>query len=572
MILEDGVRMYTLGINYLSESSVCLFKKNKLVYAISEERLNRKKNWYGIPILSIQKTLQDNKLKKKDIKYVATHGLSALTKDTPDVAYFNEKIKKIQNSKLELKQKRYLIIKLKQRQLHEKKVIEVRTKNILAKLKKMFKNLEIFDHHLSHAASTYYFSKFNSAYTLTIDGWGDNASSKLFKSINGKLIELKKTNTIDSLGYFYGSFTKLLGFTPHKHEGKVLGLAAYASPRKAISEINKIFTYNKKIKNFEGLTHKGFYLPSFNNILLKRLKRKYTREEIASAVQKKLEDTVLAYVNDISNKRFNLALAGGVFSNVKLNQKILLQKKVNNIFIFPNMGDGGLCVGAAALCINKKKGFKKFSFENMYLGPKYNVKNLNWFLKKYNLREIKTNNNDKFIAKNLNKKKIFALFQGRMEFGPRALCNRSIICSAEDAGINKSLNKKLKRTEFMPFAPIVLKSEYNKYFYKIEKTLINSKFMTMTFDCKKELLEVAPAIVHVDKTARPQIIDKRTNPKIYNILKEYKKISGFGVLINTSFNMHEEPIVCSVDDACRAFVSSNINYLIIGDRIFKNWR
>ena len=124
----------------------------------------------------------------------------------------------------------------------------------------------------------------------------------------------------------------------------------------------------------------------------------------------------------------------------------------------------------------------------------------------------------------------------------------------------------------MPFAPIVLKSEYNKYFYKIEKTLINSKFMTMTFDCKKELLEVAPAIVHVDKTARPQIIDKRTNPKIYNILKEYKKVSGFGVLINTSFNMHEEPIVCSVDDACRAFVSSNINYLIIGDRIFKNWR
>ena len=109
--------MYTLGINYLSESSVCLFKKNKLVYAISEERLNRKKNWYGIPILSIQKTLQDNKLKKKDIKYVATHGLSALTKDTPDVAYFNEKIKKIQNSKLELIQKRYLIIKLKQRQL-----------------------------------------------------------------------------------------------------------------------------------------------------------------------------------------------------------------------------------------------------------------------------------------------------------------------------------------------------------------------------------------------------------------------------------------------------------------------
>lgn len=562
--------MYTLGINYLSESSVCLFKKNKLIYAISEERLNRKKNWFGIPKLSIKKTLRDNKLKKKDIKYVATHGLSAFTKDTPNFVYFNEKIKKIENSNLDIKRKKYLIVKLRERQSHEKKVIEVRTKNILLKLKKMFKNLEIFDHHLSHAASTYYFSNFNNAYTLTIDGWGDNASSKLFKSAHGKLIELKRTNTIDSLGYFYGSFTKLLGFTPHKHEGKVLGLAAYASPKKALNDISKIFTYNKNVKNFEGLTHKGFYLPTFNNILLKRFKKKYTKEEIASAVQKKLEDTVIAYINDIDNKKFNLALSGGVFSNVKLNQKILLHKKVNNIFVFPNMGDGGLCVGAAALCINKKEGFKKFSFKNMYLGPKYDENNLSWILKKYKLQEIRTKNNYKFIAENLNQKKIFALFQGRMEFGPRALCNRSIICSAENSGINKSLNKKLKRTEFMPFAPIVLKKEFNKYFYKIEKTLINSKFMTMTFDCKKKLLKIAPAIVHIDKTARPQIIEKKTNLKTYKILKEYKKISGFGVLINTSFNMHEEPIVCSVDDACRAFVSSNLNFLIIGNRIFSH--
>ena len=562
--------MYTLGINYLSESSVCLFKNNKLIYAVSEERLNRKKNWYGIPNLSIKKTLKDNNLKLKDIKYVATHGLSALKKDTPDTISYNQKIKDIQKGKLNKKLKKYLISKLLKRRDHEKKVIEIRTKNILIKLKKIFKSIEVFDHHESHAASAFYFSNFTNAYTLTIDGWGDNASSKLFKTVNGKLIEIKRTETINSLGYFYGSFTKLLGFTPHKHEGKVLGLAAFASPKKAIKDINLVFGYNKKSKNFEGLTHKGFYLPTFNNSLLNKFKNKYTREEIASAIQKKLEDVVIEYINDINKKKFNLALAGGIFANVKLNQKILEHKKIKNIFIFPNMGDGGLCVGAAALCLRKNQNFKKFVTKDMYLGPKYNEDNLREFIKKYKVAEIKTKNFYRFIAQNLNRKKIFSLFQGRMEFGPRALCNRSIICSAEDASINKSLNKKLQRTEFMPFAPIVLKSDFSRYFKKLERKHVNSKFMTLTFNCKKELHKIAPAIVHVDMTARPQIIEKKSNPKIYKILNEYKKITGCGVLINTSFNMHEEPIVNSIDDAFRAFVSSKIDYLIVGKRIFKN--
>ena len=562
--------MYTLGINYLSESSVCLFKNNKLIYAVSEERLNRKKNWFGIPKLSIKKTLKDNCLKKTDIKYVATHGLSAITQDTPNNQYFAYKIKNIQKSKLSQKLKKFLINKLKLRAVHEKKVIEIRTKNILKKLKKEFKNLEVYDHHKSHAASAYYFSNFKNSFVLTIDGWGDNASSKLFKARNGKLIELKRTNTIDSLGYFYGSFTKLLGFTPHKHEGKVLGLAAYASPKKAIKDINKIFSYNKRTKNFEGLIQNGYYLPSFKNSLLKIFKKKYSREELASAIQKKLEEVVIDYVSDIDKNKFDLALAGGIFANVKLNQKILMHKRVNNIFVFPNMGDGGLCVGAALLSLNKNKNYKKFLMKDMYLGPKFNQNNLNSFIKKYKVKEIKTQNLEKFVATQICDKKIFAIFQERMEFGPRALCNRSIICSAEDASINKSLNKKLKRTEFMPFAPITLKNDFEKYFYKSEKKLINSKYMTLTFNCKKKLRKIAPAIVHVDNTARPQIIEKKSNYRIYKILSEYKKISGFSILINTSYNMHEEPIVCSVDDAFRAFVSSKIDYLIVGKKIFSN--
>jgi len=358
--------------------------------------------------------LKDNALTIKDIDNFASHGLSALTLDTPNKNSFNEKIQKILQSKLSQKKKKFLIKKIKQRQLHEKNVIEVRTKNIIKKLKQKYNNIKIFDHHTAHAASAYYFSNFKKCYVLTIDGWGDNASAKLFSANNGSLVELKRTETIDSLGYFYGSFTKLLGFTPQKHEGKVLGLAAYADPKIAMKDINKIIGYNKRNKNFEGLTHMGLYLPTFHNNLLNFLKKKYTKSEIAAAVQRKLEEVVTAYINDIDGKNFDLALAGGVFANVKLNQKIQEHKKVKNIYIFPNMGDGGLSIGAAALCLNKLKKYKKFKVQNMYLGPSYSNNEVLKQFKKFNLKKIEVNKQSKYIAGLLKSGKVIAFYQNRM--------------------------------------------------------------------------------------------------------------------------------------------------------------
>jgi carbamoyltransferase len=561
--------MYTLGINYLSESSVCLFKNNQLIYALSEERINRKKNWFGIPYKSITKLLKDNKLKLRDIKYFASHGLSALTMDTPNNKAFEKKILLVKNSNLNINRKNKITSLLKKRQMHEKKVIFVRTKKIISELKKKFKNIEIFDHHTSHAASAYYFSKFKNCYLLTIDGWGDNASSKLFEARNGIIKELKRTETIDSLGYFYGSITKLLGFTPHKHEGKVLGLAAHAKPEIAMKDLDKVFGYNTQSKNFEGLSQKGYYLPTFDNILLKSLLNKYSAAEIAAATQKKLEEVVTKYINDIDKKKFDLALAGGVFSNVKLNQIIQSNKKVNRTYVFPNMGDGGLCVGAAALLLNKKERYKKFKVKNMYLGPDIKSYDANKNLNKFSLKEIKTANNFGFIAKSLDDGCVVGIVQGKMEFGPRSLCNRSIISSAKDKKINLTLNKKLKRTEFMPFAPVVLQQDFNKYFHKIEKSHSSSLYMTMTFKCKNEIIKKAPGVVHIDNTARPQIVNSLLNKRMYKILKQFKKINGSGILINTSFNMHEEPIVCSVSDAFRAFNSSKLDYLMVNDQIFK---
>ena len=270
-------------------------------------------------------------------------------------------------------------------------------------------------------------------------------------------------------------------------------------------------------------------------------------------------------------KKINLVLAGGVFANVKLNQKIAEFKDVKKIYVFPNMGDGGLCVGGAQLAYFEKTGKIPKKLQSMYLSNSFSERIIKKEIKKFKLNFVKPKNIEKEIAVLLAKKKVVAHFSRGMEFGPRALGNRSILCSAEDASINDTLNKRLHRTEFMPFAPILRKEDASKYLKISNK--VDYKFMTFTLNCKKLMLKHAPAAVHVDKTARPQIISKIDNPRLYKILSEYKKLTGVPILINTSFNMHEEPIVYSPSDAIRAFLLGNLDNLVLDQfLIFKKWR
>ena len=277
--------MKIVGINYLSESSVCLMVNGKIISAISEERLNRLKNWYGLPFKSINLILKKNNLKVPDIDYFVTSGLSSITKDMPNLQAIESKIEKIHLSKLNKKIKNIQIKFLRNRAKHENHVINFRTKRLLNKLKKKYKKLIIYDHHLSHAASACYNSGFKKCLCLTIDGWGDNSSSKIYQFSNGKLKEISSTPTIDSLGYFYGSITKLLGFKPHQHEGKVLGLAAYGSSKIARKEISQMISYDKKLRKFQGNYENGLYQASFKNKNLEFLKKKYLKKNIAAAAQ-----------------------------------------------------------------------------------------------------------------------------------------------------------------------------------------------------------------------------------------------------------------------------------------------
>ena len=561
--------MRILGINYLSESSVSLLENGKIKYSISEERINRVKNWWGNPFKSINYMLKDLNLTIKDIDIISTHGLIGINQKVPLENEFEEKKKEIYNSKLRRPQKNNQLKNLESRYYHEKGVV-IRTKKYLSELKKKFKNLEVHDHHDSHAATAYYFSGWEECHVLTIDGWGDQSSSKFYHAKKGNLKEITRSYTLDSLGYFYGSITKLLGFKPHQHEGKILGLAAFGNKMKAYKEIAKMISFDKKNNCFKGNYEKGLYIASFENKNLNFLLKKYSKKDIAAATQKRLEDVVLDFIKYNIKKKTKLALAGGVFANVKLNQKISALNKIEKIFVFPNMGDGGLSVGTAALSFYKRKKYLPRKIDNMYLGPKFSNKEILHQIKKYKLKALKIKNPLKFIANEISEGKVIGIFQGRMEFGPRALGNRSIIVQAKDVSVNDWLNKKLKRTEFMPFAPITLIENKDEYYKDIQKKELCMKFMTITVDCKKKALAKFPAAVHIDKTARPQLIDKKYNSLLYDLILNYKKITKTGTLINTSFNMHEEPIVCSPKDALRAFKLGNLDYLFIGNYILKN--
>lgn len=562
--------MKILGINYLSESSISYMDNGNIKFSISEERLNRIKNWYGNPWLSINHFLKEYNLKINDIDLFATHGLiTKFSNKRFNSIEYNKKIDLLKKSQISIKKKKYLISQIKFRKKKEQLAIE-RAKRLIRALKKNIKKkIHIFDHHTCHAATAAYFSGWKKSYVLTIDGWGDGCSSKLFSFKKGKLSLIRSTSLLDSLGYFYGSITKLLGFTPHRHEGKVLGLAAYGNPNLAYKEISEMISFDKKSKNFVSHPENGLYLPLFENNNLRILLKKYKKKDIAAATQKHLENIVTDYVKSIDDKPFNLTLSGGVFSNVKLNQKLSELNNIKDIFVFPNMGDGGLSVGAAVLCHLQYKKINSKRLKNYYLGLSFSNDDIKLVLNQFKLNYVTGKSLEKKVAKYLHQNKTVAVFQGKMEFGPRSLGNRSILASSKDFKVNKWLNKRLGRTEFMPFAPITLKNHAKKMYENFKKGIYSSKFMTVTYNCSHIMKKISPAPVHIDGTARPQIIDKSINPRVFKILNEYYKISKNPNLINTSFNMHEEPIVYTPNDAVKSFLRSKLDYLYIGDYLIK---
>jgi carbamoyltransferase len=273
----------------------------------------------------------------------------------------------------------------------------------------------------------------------------------------------------------------------------------------------------------------------------------------------------------------NLALAGGVFANVKLNQRIHQLDGVRSLFIHPGMGDEGLAVGAA-LAVNAALGKDAGSqigssrLADVYFGPGSDDREIKRAAEKEKLDAEPMQEIEPRIAALLAQGFVVARFNGRMEYGPRALGNRSILYQATDPTVNDWLNRRLQRTEFMPFAPVTLEEFADQCYVNLDGARDAARFMTITFDCTDWMKKHCPAVVHVDGTARPQIIDKQANPSYHRIVEEYRTLTGLPTLINTSFNMHEEPIVCTPADALRAFLEWHLDYLAMGNYLLRNPR
>ena len=416
--------------------------------------------------------------------------------------------------------------------------------------------LKRVDHHSSHAANAYYTSGFSDALIVTLDGYGSGLAGSVSTGRDGRIERLHGIEYPHSLGTFYESVTSALGFKPSRHEGKIVGLAAYGDPA-VLSEV--------LLARFDR-SPGDFRIRESNNVFFSRmLSSQFPKIDVAAAYQFVLErvacDYVEHYVRQTGLK--NLVLSGGVVANVKLNQRLRALPGVERIFIHPNMGDGGCGTGAALLEFVGNDELKQ-PIHDVYLGPSYSDDEIAAALQRAQLPFTRYNPIEAKIAALIAAGKVVARFDGRMEYGPRALGNRSILYHAREPEVNQWLNQRLGRTEFMPFAPATLMEYRHDCYNMIEGCEHAAEFMTLTFDCTPAMKETSPAAVHVDGTARPQLVSSTSNPGFHRILSEYHALTGIPSLINTSFNMHEEPIVCSPDDAIRAFLQGNLDYLAIG--------
>lgn len=555
-----------LGISNCQNSSACLYINGKLKGAVTEERFSRKKLDDSFPYKSVNFLLKKFNIKKlQDLDHIAYSWYKGIDEDT--FLTLKNRIQKEKKNNF----KNFNI--LKTRLITEKKRDQIKRNEFdkWIKKNKLEKKLTTFFHHEAHALSATLLSKFNKSFCITADARGDFESLVIWEFNRNKKEPLKKIKIClsnDSMGFFYARITGLLGFKPNRHEGKITGLAAYGDYKKTIHLMKKMIDIKKgHLIGNNGLYFKPFFKPYSNEI--KKIVKKYKKEDIAAGAQKHLENIVIKLIRKyIKSKSYNLCLAGGVFSNVKLNGELKKLKSVKNIFVQPQMNDGGLCLGAASGLIHKL-GKKVYPMTNCNLGFKNNPNKIQYLIKKYNLLEIK-NNKYKSLINFLKLGKVIGIIDSEMEFGPRALMNRSIILKTSDVSCNNWLNKRLNRTEFMPFAPVTIDKLAKKCFVGINKNDETFKYMTSTVNVTKSFKKYSPAVCHIDGTARPQILKKEDNTFIYNLIKKWNQSSKELSLINTSFNSHEEPIICKYEEGIKELKNNVIDVIMLDKRIFIN--
>lgn len=586
--------MYYLGINLSHDATIALIdNNNNLIYEIAEERLSIIKNHPGFPFKALNNLFEYIGIKPEKIAKIGISGTA------------NKRMPYHLRKNLFTQTPRYdfstpyppeLIIQLTIQGIYHKIIGNNAYQNhniqkTLGLLGSLFgkynlnQKITFHDHHLCHALPVLIYSPENpNKIIFTFDCAGDLLSGTVYVWQKDSLKIINNVSEEFSLGAIYSSTTEYLGFKRNRHEGKIAGLAAYGNTDKLTNKFSKIMPYdfsksdfvarnldqiniyNKVMAFLLGEYHAGMPNLQYQRFMLQAFKD-CSPADVAAAVQQAIEkivtDWVKKYVTTTGIK--NVCLAGGLFSNVKLNQKISEIDSIDNVFIYPNMGDGGTAVGAALACNNSFSNQKLL--DNAYKGPSYEgeIQEISKIARLKNIKMVGSKDYPQKIAMLISKGKIVGRFNGRLEFGPRALGNRSILADPRNPDINDILNKRLSRTEFMPFAPSVLAEYAPKIFKNTKKSEFAANFMTITYDVDKEWQSKVPGITHVDGTARPQLVRKGDNSSFYSIIQEFHKLTGIPMVINTSFNNHEEPIVCTPNNALKCLIEDQIDVLSIFD-------
>lgn len=598
--------MIILGINFGHDCSVALIRDGMLLAAIEEEKVSRKKQDFGWPRHAVARLLLEHKIQQAEVDYVVFPTTNLFNYGKQEIVY--RFTKNQQDKKAEYRRRVLCYLGLS-----GNKAGNDHTAVFQNQLKKEgFSRAKVlsYNHHLAHAASAFYASPIDLDLIITSDGHGEESAFNFYTPGANGIQLLHRNDYTTSVGAFYSMITKLLGFRPTRHEGKITGLAAYGKPTELVEKFRALFTYDGELlqrfpfdqlktywnqyridqqlsfsqkinlKTSEGPISLDYAKRSF--VLfehLKELTSGFSKEDISFACQKIAEEITVNELKRIltkhfPNKKVRVGLAGGVFANVRINQFIYETEGVENIFVQPAMGDSGLAFGLAALAdidlLKRNPSQRHYAFENTYLGPSYDA-DIPAFLEsiQHECAIQRLASPAKEIAQLLRNNQVVGFWHGRMEWGPRALGKRSMILNTFDRTVNDSVNKRLSRTEFMPFAPSIIDFMMKTYIPSFQEDCLAADYMTVTYDVDKQYHDLLQAVVHVDGTARPQVVKKESNPYYYNILQEFYNLTGCGAIVNTSFNAHEEPIVSTPEAAYKALKEDRIDCLVIEEYLIR---
>ena len=553
------------------DSSAALFDDYRVIAAVQRERLTRRKKDGGRPEECIDEVLAVAGMARTDVDVVVfqrSNFARFLYRTDP----FRRLRDRIQGNRLSTRLLYYAMVK--------GGIATPEEALDLAAIRAFYRfrptaRIGFANHHFSHALPSLFFTDWEEALLYTADGSGDNVnySQRLFK--DGK-IEcffgddrwLRLPHRHESVARSYMYVTQALGFKPLHHEGKITGLAAFGKPvlREAFAKPFRVDEGGVIESEFESEARLRDYYVG--------LCEGHSREDCAASIQAFAEDMVLASVRRLleRTKVKRLGLAGGLFANVKLNQRLAEQCGLAEVFIVPPMGDEGLVIGGALQYLLERDGLEtwlghRHRLDEVYWGRAYPDAGARFLRFSPEIARV-PGDPAETAAGLMAKGKAVAIFAQRMEYGPRALGARSIMASPERRDINDSLNKRLDRSEFMPFAPVIAAEDARTVFHVTDANAYACRFMTITCDVRSEWKDRIPAVVHVDGTARPQIVRREENALYYDTLKAFKARTGLPAAINTSFNVHEEPIINTPEEAAEALVDNRVDYLLAEDGVY----